>query len=128
MRFDIAIKDIPDHVNAFFSKPSLINTETEFRVKDFMRTDHVTLKENAKLSDAIKIFVKNNIDTISIVNDDKAVIGVITNKLVMKKISQGESLSICVRDVMKINPVITTPEENILTLLRIPVASSIPCR
>jgi PAS domain S-box-containing protein len=123
MKFNLAAKDFLKQVNDFLNETGTVYPGMNFKVKDFMRADPIALKGDAKLSDAIKIIAENNIDTVPIVDNNCVIIGVVTQKLALREINKGCVLGTCVSDVMKINPEVTTPQENILPLLRIPIGS-----
>jgi PAS domain S-box-containing protein len=123
MKLNLTARDFLEQVKDFFNETGIGYPGMNFKVKDFMRADPIALKGDAKLSDAIKIIAENNIDTVPIVDNNSVIIGVVTQKLALREINKGGALSTCVRDVMKINPEVTAPQENILPLLRIPIGS-----
>jgi PAS domain S-box-containing protein len=123
MKLNLTAQDFLEQVTYFFNEIGTEYPGMNFKVKDFMRTDSKVLSGGAKLSDAIKIIVENNIDTVPIVDDRSALIGVITQKMALRAINRGCSLDTCVRNVMKTNPEATSPQENSLPLLRIPIGS-----
>lgn len=123
MKLNLTAQDFLAQVNEFFSSIETEYPGLDFKVKDFMRTDPIALTGEAKLSDAIKIIVENNIDTVPIVDSRNALIGVVTQKLALREINRGGALDTCVRSVMKVNPEVTTPQENSLPLLKIPIGS-----
>ena len=104
MNLNLTAQDFLAQVNEFFSSIETEYPGLDFKVRDFMRTDTIALTGDAKLSDAIKIIVEDNIDTVPIVDHRNALIGVVTQKLALREINRGGDLDTSVRNVMKINP------------------------
>jgi PAS domain S-box-containing protein len=123
MKLNLTAQEFLEQVTDFFNEIGTEYPGMNFKVKDFMRTDSKVLLGGANLSDAIKIIVENNIDTVPIVDDQNALIGVLTQKMALRAINRGCSLDTGVRNVMKTNPEATSPQESSLPLLRIPIGS-----
>ncbi|MEZ4579127.1 MAG: PAS domain-containing protein, partial [Desulfobacterales bacterium] len=95
----------------------------ESKVKNFMRSMPSILTEDANLKDAIKIIVEEKIDAVPIVNHDDNLTGIVTKTHVLRAIYKTGSLDTGIMDVMKHDPLTTTPEYDSIELVKIPIGS-----
>ena len=51
-----------------------------FKAKDVMKTDLITVDRHTPIHEAIRILVQNNITGLPVVNDDKSLAGIISEK------------------------------------------------
>ncbi len=75
------------------------------------------------MKDAIQIILENGIDAVPVADDDNVVIGVVTKRLALRELYTGGDINKCIKDVMKVNPVVTGPDVDSLELLKIPIGS-----
>jgi CBS domain-containing protein len=74
------------------------------RVSAFMRPDPPTLPHGATLADAIEVMVSHRIDGVPIVNDQGALVGLMTKTLALREINQRGRGDAPVRAIMKTDP------------------------
>ncbi len=57
----------------------------QFYVKDIMNTELITIQENTSIRDAIKIFSKNNISGVPVINQEEELVGVLSMTDILEK-------------------------------------------
>jgi len=93
------------------------------RVSAFMRPDPPTLPHGATLADAIEVMVSHRIDGVPIVNDQGALVGLMTKTLALREINQRGRGDAPVRAIMKTDPLVARPGDDISTLIAANVGS-----
>lgn len=86
-------------------------------VREIMTKDVTTIRDDARIVDAINIIVSKKIGGIPIINDDSALAGIVTEKDVMKALSTERS-PLIVKDVMSTALKITSPDTPIGVVTR----------
>lgn len=71
-----------------------------FQAKDIMQTDLVTIKPDCSIYEAVKVMAKNRISAMPVVDDDMALIGIITEKDMMKLLYNFENSKCKVSEFM----------------------------
>lgn len=115
------INNLKKQVDDFFNDTEY--QKMNIKVKDYMCPNPLVLKIDSKLKNAISLIIENGIDAVPIIDDDNIVVGIVTKTLALREINKSGDINKCVKDVMRKNPMITTPDEDSLNLLRIPVGS-----
>ena len=85
-----------------------------FKVKEIMKTDLVTIKENGSVYQAIRSLVENNITGLLVVDNDNKLVGVISEKDMLKLLYNLEDSSGTVSDYMTADPVSFSPEDSLI--------------
>lgn len=117
----IIINNLKKQVDEFYNDTEY--QKMNIKVKDYMRPNPFVLKSDATLKDAIALIIENGIDAVIITDDDNVVVGIVTKTLALREIYKSGDISKCVRNIMRKNPTLTTPDEDSINLLRIPVGS-----
>jgi len=93
------------------------------RVSTFMRPDPPTLPDGATLADAIEVMVSHRIDGVPIVDDRGTLVGLMTKTLALREINQRGRGDAPVRAIMKTDPLVARPSDDISTLIAANVGS-----
>lgn len=93
------------------------------KVSDFMRPHPLVLKSDATLKDAIRIIIENKIDGVPIVSDEGKIVGLITKTMALREINHSGDIEKNIGDIMKTDPLVTKPNEDISKLITINVGS-----
>ena len=117
----IIIDNLKKQVDDFYNDTGY--QKMNIKVRDYMYPNPFVLKTNARLKDAIDLIIRNSLDAVPIVDDYDNVVGIITKTHALREINRSGDLNKSVRDVMRTNPATTTPDEDSLNLLRIPIGS-----
>jgi PAS domain S-box-containing protein len=102
----------------------LIETRTlkmNERVREFMRPDPIVLKNTATLKDAIEVIIDNKIDGVPVVDEENRMVGLVTKTLALREINKHNDLGQNIGKIMKTDPVVTDPNEDISTLITVNV-------
>ena len=84
------------------------------KAKDFMTKDVITLKEETTIEEAAELLLKNKISGAPVVEDDMTLVGIITEKDILRLFYAGEDCkSKTVSDFMTRHPVHYHPEESL---------------
>lgn len=86
------------------------------KAKDIMTTDLVTVKSQASVYEAIQELIDNNITSLPVVDDDMAVVGVISEKDILKLLYDLEEDGGTVADYMTEMAVSFDPEDSLLDI------------
>jgi len=86
------------------------------KAKDIMTTDLVTVKSQASVYEAIQELIDNNITGLPVVDDDMTVVGVISEKDILKLLYDLEKDGGTVADYMTETAVSFDPEDNLLDI------------
>ena len=86
------------------------------KAKDIMTTDLVTVKSQASVYEAIQELIDNNITGLPVVDDDMTVVGVISEKDILKLLYDLEKDGGTVSDYMTEMTVSFDPEDNLLDI------------
>ena len=95
----------------------------DVRVAQYMRPNPSVLNVDAKLQDAMKIILEERIDAVPIVDYDNAIVGIITKTHALREIYRGGDINASVTDVMKKDLTITSPDEDSVALIKIPIGN-----
>lgn len=85
-------------------------------IKAIMTTDVITVGRNTSIYDAIEILLENDITGLPVVNDDMTLVGIITEKDILKLLSVLENDSAIVEDFMTKETVSFDQEENLIAI------------
>ena len=72
------------------------------KAKDIMKKDVITVKRDTPIQDAIKILVDKNITGLPVVNDDMTLVGIISEKDILRILAQMDLLMV-LDDIKKSN-------------------------
>ncbi len=86
------------------------------KAKDIMRTDLITVKSQTSVYEAIQELTDNNITGLPVVDDDMTVVGVISEKDILKLLYDLEKDGGTVADYMTEMTVSFDPEDNLLDI------------
>jgi CBS domain-containing protein len=86
------------------------------KAKDIMRTDVVTVKSQTPVYQAIQELMDNKITSLPVVDDDMTVVGVISEKDILKLLYDLEKDGGAVADYMTEMAVSFDPEDNLLDI------------
>ncbi len=86
------------------------------KAKDIMTTDVVTVKSQASVYEAIQELIDNNITGLPVVDDDMTVVGVISEKDMLKLLYDLEKDGGTVADYMTEMAVSFDPEDSLLDI------------
>ena len=86
------------------------------KAKDIMTTDLVTVKSQASVYEAIQELIDNNITGLPVVDDDMTVVGVISEKDMLKLLYDMEEDGGTVADYMTETAVSFDPEDNLIDI------------
>ncbi|OPY82198.1 MAG: Nif-specific regulatory protein [Smithella sp. PtaU1.Bin162] len=117
----IIIDNLKKQVDDFYSDTGY--QKMNIKVRDYMYSNPFVLKTDARLKDAIDLIIRNSLDAVPIVDDYDNVVGIITKTLALREVNRSGDINKSVKDVMRTNPATTTPDEDSLNLLRIPIGS-----
>lgn len=81
-----------------------------FKAKDIMTTKLITIKPDAKVKDAVKLIVKNNISGLPVINENTEVIGIVSEKDLLDLLFNPEDLDAPISKIM-MTRVTTIPSE-----------------
>jgi CBS domain-containing protein len=81
-----------------------------------MTTDIITVKKETPIHDAIEILLENDITGLPVVNEDMELIGIITEKDILKLLSALENDSATVEDFMTRNIVSFDQQEDLIAV------------
>ena len=81
-----------------------------YETKDIMTTDVITVSRHTPICDAAEILLKNDVTGLPVVDDDMTLVGIITEKDVLKLLSAAENDSATVDEFMT-NDVVSFEEE-----------------
>jgi predicted transcriptional regulator len=87
-------------------------------IKDFMRPNSDVIHMQATLKEAIRVIVETKIDGVPVVNEHNKIVGMITKTLILREIYNNTDINTKVREIMKPNPLVTTPDKNLLPLIK----------
>lgn len=97
-----------------------------FETKAIMQTDVITVKSKTPIYEAVKVLVENNITGLPVVNDDMILVGIITEKDILKSLPDLETLMLSydlqdsstrkVEDFMTKNPISFDQEEDLIAI------------
>jgi PAS domain S-box-containing protein len=102
----------------------LIETKTlkmNEKVSDFMRPHPIVIKSTASLKDAIEIIIDNKIDGVPVVDEENMMVGLVTKTLALREINRSDDLQQNISKIMKTDPIVTEPGEDISTLITVNV-------
>jgi len=85
----------------------------EETIKEYMKTDVVTVNKEAKLADVAKIMTDKNIGSVIVVENSKP-IGIITERDIVKAIGTGKGLETRAEEIMT-KSLITVREDSPIT-------------
>ena len=71
-----------------------------FKAKDIMTSDVITVNNNTPIYDAIRILVRADITSLFVLNNDMKLIGVLSEKDVIKLLFNLEDHAGCVKEFM----------------------------
>lgn len=117
----IVINNLKKQVDEFYNDTEY--QRINIKVKDYMCPNPLVLKSDAKLKDAISLIIEKGIDAIPIIDNEDNVIGIVTKTHALREINKSGDINKCINEVMRKNPMLTTPDEDSLNLLRIPIGS-----
>ena len=86
------------------------------KAKDIMKTDLVTVKSQTPIYEAIRELTDNNITGLPVVDEDMTVVGVISEKDMLKMLYDLEKDGGTVADYMTKTAVSFDPEDNLLDI------------
>jgi CBS domain-containing protein len=72
----------------------------ERTVRDIMNTPVITIKENSRVTDAIKLMASQRINGLPVLDDTGKLVGMITGRLIMNNAISGNARSTNVAEVM----------------------------
>lgn len=81
-----------------------------FQAKDIMTTNLITIKSEAKVKEAVKLIVKNNISGLPVVDENGEVIGVVSEKDLLDLLFNPDDLDAPISKIM-MTRVTTIPGE-----------------
>jgi CBS domain-containing protein len=86
----------------------------EYRVKDVMLKNPVTVSEDESILDAVKRMAELNIGAIPVVNERGEVVGIFSERDLLKRVvARGLSYETKIKDVMTKNPVTISPDASV---------------
>ena len=87
--------------------------------KDLMCKKVVTAKRSDKILDAIKLLEKNDIGMLVIINDDRKIEGVLTDRdILIRKVLKDNNCNGTINDVMTHTSVVINKDEDITSLIK----------
>jgi len=110
-------------VNDLIRDGTTIIVKSSLKVRDFMRPDPWTLTVNDTLQDSLDIIINRRIDGVPILDDKGVLVGLVTKTLVLRELFKGRSLDYPLRKMMRTNPVVTSPDEDVSTLITVSVGN-----
>lgn len=87
-----------------------------FKAKKIMKTNLITVKKDTPIYEAIKILVDCNITGLPVVNDDKTLAGIISEKDVLKLLYESEDQPDTVEQFMTEDVVTFDQDDNIVDI------------
>jgi CBS domain-containing protein len=89
-----------------------------FTAKDIMTTDVISVKPKTPIYDAIRTMVENNITGLPVINDDRTLAGIISEKDVLQLLYSCEDLKCngTVENFMTANVVAFDQNENLIAI------------
>lgn len=97
-----------------------------FETKAIMQTNVITVKTQTTIYEAMKVLVENDITGLPVANDDMTLAGIITEKDILKSLSDSEMLMLSsdsqdslakkVEDFMTKNPISFDQEEDLIAI------------
>ena len=87
-----------------------------FEAKNIMVTDIITVKKQTPIYEAIRILVEHNITGIPVVNDDMTLVGILSEKDVLKLLYETHDKPGVVEDYMTENPVSFDQDDNLIDI------------
>jgi len=102
-------------VKQIFTALDRLSKRKELSAKEIMQTNIVTVKTDDRIIDIVKIMGKKAISQVPVV-DEKAVVGLVTEKDILDKIGQEDVHKLRVKDVM-IDPPPIVGEDTKLSVL-----------
>ncbi len=89
------------------------------KVKDLMCKKVVTAKRSDTILDAIKLLEKNDIGMLVIINDDRKIEGVLTDRdILIRKVLKDNNCNGTINDVMTHTSVVINKDEDITSLIK----------
>ncbi|MEM0213591.1 MAG: CBS domain-containing protein [Ignisphaera sp.] len=85
-------------------------------VKDIMRTEVVTASAEASIKDVAKIMSEKNIGSVLIVDESNRVIGIFTERDLVKVVALGIDINTPIKNVMTTNVISAYPTDNIAAI------------
>lgn len=85
-------------------------------VKDIMKTEVITANAETSIKDVAKIMSEKNIGSILIVDDSNRVIGIFTERDLVKVVALGIDLNTPIKNVMTTNVISAYPTDNIAAI------------
>lgn len=85
-------------------------------VKDIMRTEVVTASAEASIKDVAKIMSEKNIGSVLIVDESNRVIGIFTERDLVKVVALGIDINTPIKSVMTTNVISAYPTDNIAAI------------
>jgi PAS domain S-box-containing protein len=102
------------------------NKKMNISVKDFMRPDPAVLQEESTLQDAVNIILECKADSILIVDANNRLVGLMTKTRALRELNRNTDISTKVKELMKVNPLVTGPNDDISELMSMHNIGSIP--
>ncbi len=96
--------------------PIILSWRDIMSVKDIMKTGVVTVKTNTSIRDAAKIMYENNIGSVIIVNELNNIVGIFTERDLVKVVALGIDLDTPIKNVMTTNIIVAQPNDDITTI------------
>lgn len=88
-----------------------------FKAKTIMKTDLITVKRHIEIYEAIRIIVENNITGLPVVDDDMTLVGIISEKDVLKLLYDIEDKPGKVEDFMTKEVVVFSQEDSLIDIM-----------
>lgn len=85
-------------------------------VKDIMKTGIITAKVDTGIRDVAKIMYENNIGSIIIVDELNNIVGIFTERDLVKVVALGIDLDAPIKNVMTTNVITAQPNDDITTI------------
>ncbi|ADM28144.1 putative signal transduction protein with CBS domains [Ignisphaera aggregans DSM 17230] len=85
------------------------------RAEDIMKKP-IAVKEDVTIGEASKIMDGNNIGSLPIVDDNGKLIGIVTERDIVRAISRGVKLDIPVKHIMSTKLIVADRDENIVSI------------
>jgi len=80
-------------------------------VRDYMTTRTVTLNQNYSILEVAKRMVERNISSIAITDEKNRILGILTERDIVRAVAQGISPSLVVAQTLMTNPVISVSQD-----------------
>jgi CBS domain-containing protein len=87
-----------------------------FQAKDIMQKELITVKKDCTIFDAVKIMVKDKISALPVVDDQMNLVGIITEKDMMKLLYNFENSKCKVCEFMTEAPITFEPTTSLLDI------------